>query len=220
MKVLDHTIRASMGLIAAVGLFIFLVMLVSAEQLWWGRAPENDGAVSVERVTSQKTMPSGTSTEVSTIGPLLQQPIDEAVKPQKLEPIEELKKTTPAAQSLQRSRAVEKNMFEKLLGASKLSDAPFGMLVVYFMLILALSVGVYGALDKKERVTRYCAHALPFLGVMGTLLAFAILTSANEDASGLKDAFATTLSYAAFTTTYGLLGSLILEIWLHSWDAR
>ena len=78
------------------------------------------------------------------------------------------------------------------------------------------AVGIYGALIGNETVTAYSAHALPFVGVMGTLLAFAILTSKGNDA-GLSGAFSVTLSYAAFTTIYGIMSSLILEMWLHKW---
>jgi hypothetical protein len=126
------------------------------------------------------------------------------------------------------------------LRASHLDRAPPGMIGMYGLLMFSFSVGLFCILDYNKNVrlqdpgnpasakrlrnivtVEFCAHSLPFLGVTGTLLSFMMFAADPNAASGdLKAAFVSSLSFAAFTTIYGLLGSLILEAWLFTHDGR
>ena len=92
--------------------------------------------------------------------------------------------------------SVLRAIFSRLLTAGYLDTAPFGMQVMYGLLLATFTLGVFTALSRSWRGTEYAAHALPFLGVAGTLMSFMIFAASSKAGAGNLRAF----SYPASPT--------------------
>lgn len=105
--------------------------------------------------------------------------------------------------------------------ASHLDSAPFGMIAIYALLLAVFACGVFGLLQMRWMLTSFSSYALPYIGVAGTLMSFMIFAAAQRgEAVDIRGAFVDSLSFAAFTTIYGLFGSLILEAALSAWGPK